>query len=107
MFNQRKPMRARMSPNGKKAGYDRYHRYCPYYWHHDDWYYDDWYYDDYDGYYDDESYYDDYLYSATQDAFKAGVKQGMKKARMMWDKNEPQPVPPPPPEPQIVTTKGE
>ena len=106
MFNKRKPMRARMGQNGMKAGY---HRYCPCYW----WYYHDYDYDyDYDYYddwYTDDSdylYYDDEVYTTTiaKKAFKAGVKQGMKQAKMMWDKKEPEPTPP---EPPMTEKKGE
>lgn len=99
-------------PRSPNAGYGWYHRRCPYWWYNDydyDWYdYDDYAYDDY-GYdeYDNSDYYaydEDYLGAATQKAFKAGVKMGMQRAKMMWNKPEPEPTPP---EPPMVTKKGE
>ena len=113
MFNKRKPMmRPRMGSNNKKAGYSMYPRYCPCYWwyyhdydydydYYDDYYYDDWYTDD-----SDYLYYDDEVYTASiaKKAFRAGVKQGMKQAKMMWDKKEPEPTPP---EPPMTEKKGE
>lgn len=93
------------SPN---AGYGWYHRRCPYWWYNDyDWYdYDDYDWYDYDGYdyYDDYTWDENYLSSATQKAFKAGMKMGMQKAKMMWDKPMPEPTPP---EPPMETKKGE
>ena len=111
----RKQSRGPMPPQSRTpaSGYSWYHRSCPYWCYDDyDWYGYDWY--DYEDYEYDDYVYDDfgydytwdenYLSLATQKAFKAGLKMGMKKARMMWDKPEPEPMPP---EPPMEQKKGE
>ena len=93
---------------GPAAGYSWYHRRCPYWYYNDyDWYdYEDYEYDEYeyDNYGYDYSWDEEYMSMATQKAFKAGVKMGMKRAKMMWNKPEPEPMPP---EPPMETKKGE
>lgn len=97
-MNQRRfKGRGPKKPQNYRYMYEWY-PYCPYYPYWDE--YDDYeYYDDYG--YDDYYYDEDYLETLARKAFKAGVKQGLRRANEMWDKNKP--TPPMPPEPTPPT----